>query len=139
MTSVLRLSEALVLGLHTLGLLARHPGHTWLNAQIAAKLQCSANTLAKVLQALVRAGFVKSRRGPCGGFVLARAPAEISLLAVFEALEGRVDSHACLLGGKSSCRFRRCLLGDLVGRVNTLVHDTLAQQSLAELAAGMNL
>jgi Rrf2 family protein len=138
MKSVLRMSEALVLGLHTLGLLARHPQRPWINGRIAAKLQCSTNTLAKVLQALVRAGVVKSRRGPAGGFVLARPAAEISLLAVYEALEGRLVVGGCLLDGKG-CRFRRCLLGDLVGRVNTLVQDTLGQQTLADLAAGMDL
>ncbi len=50
----------------------------------------------KIMHALTRAGLVESRRGPAGGFGLARPAAEISLLDVIEALEGPVAIHRCL-------------------------------------------
>ncbi|GAA4975842.1 Rrf2 family transcriptional regulator [Pseudonocardia tropica] len=51
--------------------------------------------LNKQLQALVRAGVCESVPGPRGGFRLARGPAEVSLLDVVVALEGREDAFRC--------------------------------------------
>ena len=47
--------------------------------------------LAKVFQALCKAGVVKSRRGVKGGFSLARAACEITIKEVIEAIEGPID------------------------------------------------
>ncbi len=46
--------------------------------------------LAKVFQALTKAGVVKSHRGVRGGFSLARAAAEITIKDVIEAIEGPI-------------------------------------------------
>lgn len=51
--------------------------------------------LAKHLQALARAGLVRSSRGARGGFALARRPAEISLLDVYVAIEGDEPKFRC--------------------------------------------
>lgn len=47
--------------------------------------------LEQILQELRRAGFVDAKRGPGGGYVLARAPEQVSLGDVVAALEGPVD------------------------------------------------
>jgi Rrf2 family protein len=47
--------------------------------------------LAKVFQALTKAGVVKSRRGVRGGFSLGRAASEITIKEVIEAIEGPID------------------------------------------------
>ena len=44
--------------------------------------------LFKILQQLVRADVLRSKRGPRGGFLLARATNKISLLEVIEAVDG---------------------------------------------------
>ena len=44
--------------------------------------------LFKILKALVRADILNSARGPHGGYFLAREPETISLLQIFEAVEG---------------------------------------------------
>lgn len=46
--------------------------------------------LAKIFQALTRAGVVKSHRGVKGGFSLARAAGEITIKDVIEAIEGPI-------------------------------------------------
>lgn len=51
--------------------------------------------LAKALQALAAAGLVESSTGPKGGYSLARAPGDISLLDVIEAVEGRQRTFNC--------------------------------------------
>jgi Rrf2 family iron-sulfur cluster assembly transcriptional regulator len=46
--------------------------------------------LEQIFQRLRRAGIVTSKRGPGGGYTLARAPSEITLRGVVEAVEGRL-------------------------------------------------
>jgi len=44
--------------------------------------------LAKIMQQLVRANILISKRGPYGGFILARSDKEITMLEVIEAVDG---------------------------------------------------
>lgn len=50
-----------------------------------------ARYLEQIFQRLRRAGLVTSKRGPGGGYTLARLPSEIDLRAIVEAVEGPVD------------------------------------------------
>jgi len=54
---------------------------------IAECTNVSQGYLVKVLQRLCRASLVISRRGPSGGFQLARSPEEINLLQVINAVD----------------------------------------------------
>lgn len=53
--------------------------------------------LAKLFQTLAKKGFVKSTRGPDGGFRLARDPEDINVLEVIEAVEGPIFLNDCLI------------------------------------------
>jgi len=53
--------------------------------------------LAKLFQMLAKKGFVKSTRGPDGGFRLSRDPEDISVLEVIEAIEGPIFLNDCLI------------------------------------------
>ena len=55
--------------------------------EIAEATQVPARYLAKVMQGLGRAGLVNSTRGRTGGFVLARTPAEVSILEIVAAVD----------------------------------------------------
>ena len=55
--------------------------------------------LEQIFQLLKRGGLVESKRGPRGGFILARNPDEVRLGDVLRAVEGPV-----VLGGPSSAR-----------------------------------
>ena len=44
--------------------------------------------LLKILQQLVKANILKSKRGPRGGFSMAKKPTQISMLNIVEAVEG---------------------------------------------------
>ncbi len=50
--------------------------------------------LEQIFQRLRRARIVKGKRGPGGGYVLARDPAEITLLEIVEAVEGPLVTGA---------------------------------------------
>jgi Rrf2 family protein len=64
-------------------------------ARLAAYFKLPAPYLNKQLQALARAGIVRSTPGPRGGFELARKTDEITLLDVVVAIEGPERAFRC--------------------------------------------
>lgn len=130
-SSALRISEAASLGLHTVLLLA-HAGQECLSARdLAARMGVSEAHLSKVLQRLVRAGVAESARGPRGGFRLAVGSEDLSLLAVYEAIDGPLRPLPCLLG-RPICDGKGCILGGLLASVNDQVRDQLASIRLSQ-------
>lgn len=63
---------------------------------------------AKILQKLAKAGIVKSTRGANGGFMLAKAPEDISLLDVYEASSGPLALNICAANKKNCDRSGQC-------------------------------
>jgi Rrf2 family protein len=47
--------------------------------------------LLKVLKPLVDKGVLHSHKGPTGGYVLAHPPADITLLQIIEAVDGKIE------------------------------------------------
>jgi Rrf2 family protein len=64
-------------------------------ADIAASNNISKKFLDAILLELRHAGFVKSRKGPGGGYQLAKPASEIHLGAVVRALDGPLAPIAC--------------------------------------------
>ena len=134
MSNVLRISDAASLGLHAMVLLAVDWQKEISTRQIASKLQVSEAHLSKVLQRLGKVGLVTSSRGPRGGFALARKAEEITLLDVYEAIDGPLVPNNCLLGTRI-CGGERCILGDLLETVDSQVREYLATTRLHELTS----
>ena len=131
MATILRLSEAATLAIHTMVLLAA--GERMVSTrEIALKLGASEAHLAKVLQRLARAGMVHSERGPKGGFELAEGGEDITLMDIYELMDGRYAPSDCLLG-YPVCGGCDCVLGDLAGSINALVRDYLRGTKLKDL------
>ena len=63
--------------------------------KIARYLQVSPSYLMKISRHLVRAGILRANRGSAGGVFLNRAPAEITLLEIVEACQGRILGDFC--------------------------------------------
>lgn len=58
--------------------------------------------LEKIVRDLFRTGLVKSRRGPHGGYVLARPAEEVTFRNVIEAVEGPISLNVCV-GEHAEC------------------------------------
>ncbi len=132
MSDILKISEATSLALHTMTFLVVNPEKLISTKKIASVLHVSETHLSKVLQRLARVGLVKSVRGPKGGFMLGRTADSITLLDVYETIEGPFVPSNCLLR-TSICSGEKCILGELLKTVNTLVRDYLAGTRLSEL------
>src|SRR5574341_278662 len=90
--------------------------------------------LAKIFQALAKAGIVKSHRGAKGGFSLARPPAEITMKDVIEAIEGPIFLNVCLVGPGECTREKICSMHAVWEEAQEKMMDVLARASFAELA-----
>ncbi len=103
---------------------------------IASKTQVPQGYLSKVMRDLVVARLVVSRRGPNGGFVLARAPDDISMLNVVNAVEPLLRIERCPLGDPSHVTL--CPLHDRIDRALCAVEVEFRRTTLAEiLRAGL--
>lgn len=129
MAQIFRISDAASLALHAMAMLAACQHNKLTVHEIASELDVSENHLSKVCQRLVKAGLVKSERGPKGGLDVAKDPREINFLQVYEAIEGPlVDSH-CLLG-RDACDPSDCILGGLMESINNEVREHFSQTTL---------
>lgn len=81
---------------HACTLLAALPPDWTLSAEALANYHdVPAAYMAKQMQALSKAGLIKSQRGASGGYSLARAPTAISLWDVMSAIEGTRPAFRC--------------------------------------------
>ncbi|MHC4945312.1 MAG: RrF2 family transcriptional regulator [Planctomycetota bacterium] len=129
MTTVLKISEAASLALHTMVYLAEKSGSQVATSEIAGALHRSEFHLSKVLQRLSRQGLVRSVRGPKGGFMLGGKGLDTTLLEVFEAIESPIDPNPCILGTPVCC-WSDCILGSFVGSVNKQFTDYMGKKKL---------
>ena len=130
MANIVALTEAATIGLHSIVLIAR--SEQVLNVgEIAEKIKSSRHHVAKILQRLAKDGYISSNRGPSGGFILKMKPSEITLLNIYEAIEGKFQVHSCP-ADKAVCPFGNCLLGDLSHRVSFELREYLAGKTLVD-------
>ena len=128
MARFFNISEAASIGIHSMVLIAKEESK--LNVtQISEIMKFSRHHVAKVMQRLAKAGMVTSTRGPAGGFVLAKPPAEINLLQIYEAIEGKIVDTDCPLG-YDECPFNKCLLDTMAEGVNKAFKEYLQTHTL---------
>jgi Rrf2 family protein len=140
----MRMNEGVEWALHSCLLL------TWLDdhgpvptAKLAAAFELPPAYLNKQMQALSKAGIVASTPGARGGFLLARAPEEITLLDVVTAIEGPDEAFRCQeirqrgIGASVPKRdFReQCVIAAAMRRADVAWRRELAAQTLADIRA----
>ncbi len=63
--------------------------------EIAERERVPRQFLEKIVQELIHKGLVRSRRGPHGGYVLARPAEQMTFRDVIEAVEGPISLNVC--------------------------------------------
>jgi Rrf2 family protein len=71
-------------------------------SEIASRERIPRQFLEKIVQDLIHKGLVRSRRGPRGGYVLARPADQVTFRDVIEAVEGPIALNNCT-GGHPDC------------------------------------
>ncbi|MFP4458712.1 MAG: RrF2 family transcriptional regulator [Candidatus Zixiibacteriota bacterium] len=127
------MSESLSLAFHAMVYIAREPDKFFHVKDIAKGIHGSVHHLARVVIQLSRAGLIETRRGPKGGIKLKKPPEKITLIDVHESIEGKVIKRACIIG-RTTCRNKTCIFGDLYNSVRQDVKHYLSKTDLASLA-----
>lgn len=131
MNGMLKVPESVAIGIHAAVFLAlkreRLSGH-----ELADGMKASMAHLSKVMQRLVKEGIVDSERGPSGGFTLKADPAALTLLEVYEAIEGKFPEGGCLFS-VPVCRKELCPIGSFMQRMNKEAYDYFKGTTVGEV------
>jgi Rrf2 family cysteine metabolism transcriptional repressor len=90
--------------------------------------------LAKIIQDLRRSGLIRSVRGAHGGYLLSGPPAEVTVLDVWEALEGPLCPVDCLENPQGCDLLDECVTRDVWSQVRDAVSRVLKSVTLEALA-----
>lgn len=103
---------------------------------VSQRQQISVKYLEQIVGQLSKAGFLRSIRGPQGGYRLAKPPAEYKVGDILRVIEGSLAPIACLDDVPNQCpRCKECATLDfwqgLYERITSYV-DAVTLQDLAE-------
>ena len=126
--SVLKISDATAIALHSLSLIYKN--RELLSAkEIAETLDVSYHHLSKVLQRLVKTGYLSSTKGAKGGFEIIKT--NISLLEIYETFEGKLDLKDCILYTKN--HVKNTVMFDLLKKIDNEVYQYLKNKKISDV------
>ena len=128
MSKVVTISEAASIAMHGMIIIARSNKVTNV-LDIADATLTSKHHVAKVLQRLVKEGFLTSQRGPTGGFILKKDPKKINLLSIYESIEGKIEVSKCFLD-KQICPFQMCFMNNITLDLTVKFKEYMETQTL---------
>ena len=108
-------------------------GKTATVAEIAVGEAIPESFLRKLLKPLIRADIIRSERGYSGGITLAKDPADISVLDVMEAVDGKLTLSSCVLDPSECGHIERCTVYGLWIETTELLAKHLQSYSLKEV------
>ncbi len=127
-------------GVLLLGHFARQPEALMSTTDLAETYHMPRTVVANLLKEFCKAGLLESRRGLHGGYLLDRAPEEISLLDILSVVDGPVQLIDCAADDLGSvgeaCEYEDvCLSRSPMVTVNRRIVEFLQGLTLAELMA----
>lgn len=101
---------------------------------IANSQQISDKYLEQIISILNKAGYVKSIRGPQGGYFLAKEPSDYTVGMILRLTEGSLVPVSCLENGMNGCeRQTDCVTVILWEKINEAVSSVVDNITLADL------
>lgn len=132
---MIKISEATAIALHAMLYIAANKQKPAALKDIAAEFKISANHLSKVLQRLVKAGYLQSVKGPKGGFTLMPKKQNTTFLEIYETIEGKITPHYCLFAShEKTCK--HCIMGNVVKELNEEFIDYLKNNTISNNIGG---
>lgn len=100
---------------------------------VAKRQEISLKYLDRILSSLKVAGLVKTLRGAKGGYILNNSPSQITLMQIFEALEGPLELVECINNKRFCHRVNFCVMNDIWSGLGKTMEDTLKNTTLEDL------
>ena len=104
--------------------------------QIAEEADIPSHFLAKILQQMARKGFLRSSKGPTGGFCLRMSATDLNLLQIVDSIDGLADFERCPAGMAECNDQAPCGMHDSWKALRGRIMDYLEQTTIEELAKG---
>ncbi len=127
-------------GLKALVHLAYRPGELSFVNDIALANNIPKKFLDAILAELRNAGFVYSRKGKLGGYMLARSPEDIQIGHVVRVLDGPLAPIPCASKTRyqpcDDCDVATCQIRHMMLEVRNAIAEVLDKTSLAQLRDG---
>ena len=134
LAGLLKLSRESQYALKAMAYLAEQPPGTVLGAkQVADGARIAGPFAAKILLQLRGGGLLLSHRGSQRGYELARAPGEISVREVLEAVEGEDLFRRCVFWSHTCSDVTPCMLHPVWQSVRPQVADLMGRLTLADV------
>lgn len=104
--------------------------------EIAKRINAPVKFLEQVLLELKGAGFVESRRGKVGGYLLAKAPGQITLGEVVRFIDGPIEPIACVEKGYAGCTdLYKCVFRSIWSQVSKATSEIVDNITFEELVS----
>jgi Rrf2 family protein len=133
---MLKLTKKADYGLISLKHLAVNQGKGSASAkELAEAYHIPVPMLAKVLQKLVREGFLVSEQGTNGGYRLARDPATMTALEVIRAIDGPIILTNCFTAHGDCDLSKQCNVREPLRRVHEEILKLLNSITISDLSA----
>jgi Rrf2 family protein len=100
---------------------------------IAGRQDISVKYLEQLVIPLKKAGYVKSLRGPKGGYMLAKPPEEISVGEIVTVLEGGINLTECVDNPDVCDKYNGCLTRGLWEEATRAISEKLDAVTLSEM------
>lgn len=101
---------------------------------IAARQEISDKYLEQIISILNKAGFVRSIRGPQGGYRLTKRPEEYTVGMILRLTEGSLAPVACLETEENECKRQQdCATLYVWEQLNEAINQVVDHITLAEL------
>jgi len=101
--------------------------------EIGLKEDLSVRYLEHLVTPLKAARLIQAVRGAKGGYVLAKAPSEITLKEIVRILEGTLSPSECVESPEVCDRADFCVTREVWAELEKTISETLAGYSLASL------
>jgi len=104
-------------------------------SSISKREDISVPYLEQLLNRLKKSGIVKSRRGPSGGYALAKDPKHISVYDIVRVLEGDMSIVFCLSDKKTKycAKIDNCVTKLVWQKLNKSIENVLSSFTLEDL------
>lgn len=131
---LLNLTEKTNVVVHAMALIANCDDEGPVSVKkIAEHLSVSETYLAKVLQPIVKEGFLNSSRGAKGGFTMKQKPEDIMVLDLVTLLEGPLPGNNCLFN-HPVCEKGSCPFSELSKKIRETLLEELKGISIKDVA-----
>lgn len=107
--------------------------------EIAEKIDAPPSFTAKILQRLVRNGFIGSAKGKGGGFYFEKDKPDLKLKDLIVNIEGEGTLTQCGFGLKNCDSENPCPLHDRYALIRDAINDLVTGETIQSLASRYNL